>query len=415
MAYKIISKFGKGIKASREQTKRNNNRIKSDSKYRRQEMSRATKVYHDRQKAGLDTSAQNRYIKKLQSYSSGRSSRSSDDRHFRSSVRDNEDIQEKIKELAEAKKRATIAKLDKSRSQALSTLASEEAKIQPMYYDKRNDVSTQSKINAKNFAEYYASTGQNKAGINTQAKIANQASLQRGIGDLKQAEADAFADIEKRRTNINNTYEADVASANAGYDAQLLQSAVNQMNLDRQYKLSQEKFNTNKAIQEAGLTGYYDGNQTLQSKKLNSDEDYRQKTLEMSQSQQQFSQNMATKQFEETIRQNNIKQSNWQQQFSYEQAQDKINNMYKQGQLSIQQRNVALQEAKFASDNDPNSIDNQLKQAKLESTKQDKVASNSLGSAYSAMMASADPHQWLVENGKWLTDDELKTLQKYLP
>jgi hypothetical protein len=31
------------------------------------------------------------------------------------------------------------------------------------------------------------------------------------------------------------------------------------------------------------------------------------------------------------------------------------------------------------------------------------------------MMASADPHQWLVENGKWLTDDELKTLQKYLP
>jgi hypothetical protein len=378
-------------------------------------MSRATKVYHDRQKAGLDTSAQNRYIKKLQSYSSGRSSRSSDDRHFRSSVRDNEDIQEKIKELAEAKKRATIAKLDKSRSQALSTLASEEAKIQPMYYDKRNDVSTQSKINAKNFAEYYASTGQNKAGINTQAKIANQASLQRGIGDLKQAEADAFADIEKRRTNINNTYEADVASANAGYDAQLLQSAVNQMNLDRQYKLSQEKFNTNKAIQEAGLTGYYDGNQTLQSKKLNSDEDYRQKTLEMSQSQQQFSQNMATKQFEETIRQNNIKQSNWQQQFSYEQAQDKINNMYKQGQLSIQQRNVALQEAKFASDNDPNSIDNQLKQAKLESTKQDKVASNSLGSAYSAMMASADPHQWLVENGKWLTDDELKTLQKYLP
>jgi hypothetical protein len=415
MAYKIISKFGKGIKASREQTKRNNNRIKSDSKYRRQEMSRATKVYHDRQKAGLDTSAQNRYIKKLQSYSSGRSSRSSDDRHFRSSVRDNEDIQEKIKELAEAKKRATIAKLDKSRSQALSTLASEEAKIQPMYYDKRNDVSTQSKINAKNFAEYYASTGQNKAGINTQAKIANQASLQRGIGDLKQAEADAFADIEKRRTNINNTYEADVASANAGYDAQLLQSAVNQMNLDRQYKLSQEKFNTNKAIQEAGLTGYYDGNQTLQSKKLNSDEDYRQKTLEMSQSQQQFSQNMATKQFEETIRQNNIKQSNWQQQFSYEQAQDKINNMYKQGQLSIQQRNVALQEAKFASDNDPNSIDNQLKQAKLKTMSQDKVASNSLGSAYSAMMASADPHQWLVENGKWLTDDELKTLQKYLP
>jgi hypothetical protein len=235
-------------------------------------MSRATKVYHDRQKAGLDTSAQNRYIKKLQSYGSSsksRSSRSSDnDRHFRSSGRDNEDIQEKIKELAEAQRRSQISQLDRAKSQALSNLNAEEQKIKPKYYEARRITRAESAEQAKNWGEYLAQRGLTSSGVSGQGELSRMNRLQGNIGELNNQETNAFADIAKRRSDVENAYLNDVNSVNAGIDAQTLQSTINQMNLNRQYNLSLDQYNSNKAFQEAGLTGNYNGQQTLQGRQV---------------------------------------------------------------------------------------------------------------------------------------------------
>ena len=52
-------------------------------------------------------------------------------------------------------------------------------------------------------------------------------------------------------------------------------------------------------------------------------------------------------------------------QQSFQEAQAQIDNAIKRGQLSVSQGNLALQQAKFYADNDPNSIDNQIKQQQL--------------------------------------------------
>jgi hypothetical protein len=40
---------------------------------------------------------------------------------------------------------------------------------------------------------------------------------------------------------------------------------------------------------------------------------------------------------------------------------------------------------------------------------------NTFGAAYSDMMNSGDPEQWLKDNGRYLTQDEIAALSKYLP
>lgn len=192
------------------------------------------------------------------------------------------DYMAEIKRMAELQKQARIAGLTKSRDASLSRLGSEKSTIQPEYYNARNDASTQSKMNARNFAEYYAQNGLNKSGENTQARIANSVALQRNIGNLKQSEAEAFADIARRESDVHNAYNSDVASANAGVEASKMQALINQANADRAYNLQRDDqlFNQghankmydmqyegqkfNQGISEAGLTGYYNGQQTMQ-------------------------------------------------------------------------------------------------------------------------------------------------------
>ncbi|GKX27844.1 hypothetical protein SH1V18_03240 [Vallitalea longa] len=209
-------------------------------------------------------------------------SRSSSRRSSHHSNYSDYDPYEEIKKLQELQKKKAIAALEKAKDNSLSSLTQEERTIKPKYYNARNDLSTQSKMGAKNFKEYYAQNGLNKSGENSQARIANEVALLEGVGNLKEAENDAFSDIERRRTGINNAYESDVAGAKAGAQASTLQALINQYNADRAYNLQKEAqlFNKENAdrtynlqrdsqsfsqgVSEAGLTGYYNGQQTMQ-------------------------------------------------------------------------------------------------------------------------------------------------------
>lgn len=70
--------------------------------------------------------------------------------------------------------------------------------------------------------------------------------------------------------------------------------------------------------------------------------------------------------FEESVRQFNVGQQNWQKEFTFKEMQQKIENALAQKRISIDQAQLALQQARFVADQDANSLDNKIKQAQLE-------------------------------------------------
>lgn len=185
-----------------------------------------------------------------------------------------------IKALSEYQKSSQLAQLQKANQQSLSNLDAEQAKIAPEYYNKRAETSTASQLGAKNYAEFLAQRGQTNSGLADQAELSRNMTLQNNTGSLNTAEINAQANIAKRRTDINNAYANDIAAANAGIDASTMQSLIdaqqryndtklNQANLDRTYNYQVGQDALANARSDAGLTGYYNNNPTMQRQQLN--------------------------------------------------------------------------------------------------------------------------------------------------
>mgnify|MGYP000894043311 CR=1 FL=1 len=251
-------------------------------------------------------------------------------------------VQDMIEELLEAQREQRIAELDAARERALSVLEStygqkktsletaknsyvtnlenalassignldtEQAKVSPYYYDKRNQAAAQSDVGALNFAQFMAGRGI-KGGAGAMPEIYRNAALQGNIGALNQAEAANLAEIERNRSQIQNAYEnnqanvlnnyatdlsgldtdylnskqsmadayeQDIAAANAGISAQGLQAYIDQLNADRMFGLNEaqitgryggtptlaaQQYSFENALNEAGLTGVYRGANT---------------------------------------------------------------------------------------------------------------------------------------------------------
>jgi hypothetical protein len=197
-----------------------------------------------------------------------------------------------IREMIEAQRKARIAELDKARDAALANLESEQSRLQPAYYDARNQAAAQSDLGALNFAQYMASRGV-KGGAAGMPEIYRNAALQGEIGALNRQEQMALDAIERDRTGVLSAYEQDRVAALADLDARALQAQIEQMNTDRQF-----------GLQEASVTGEYQGSPTLQKMMWQSEVEYRNKQLA-------------------------------------------IDAAYKQGQLSLQRAQQAMAAAKF--------------------------------------------------------------------
>ena len=155
----------------------------------------------------------------------------------------NPDIDGYIGKLQQAQEDALVAGLQKAKNNALSTLSSEESKIKPMYYDKRNAVSAGSQLGAKNFAEYLASRGEINSGVNDAATIARESSLQGAIGGLRKQEASDLSDIERRRTGVLNDYEADLAAGRAGLQVSAMEKRINEAQRQRDIAREDSRYN----------------------------------------------------------------------------------------------------------------------------------------------------------------------------
>lgn len=142
-----------------------------------------------------------------------------------------------IQGLADAQKASKVAGLTSARDNALSNLDAESATIKPTYYAKRNAAQAASDVAALNFGQYMANRGI-KGNAGAMPEIYRNAGLQSQIGALNQAEAAANADIARRKTGINNTYESDVAAANAGVDATTMQNLINAYGTSQAQKIA---------------------------------------------------------------------------------------------------------------------------------------------------------------------------------
>ena len=233
-------------------------------------------------------------------------------------------------------KESYITALENALRSNISQLESELAKIQPFYYDKRNEAAASSDIGALNFAQYMASRGVKGAAAGL-PEIYRNAALQQRIGMLDTAEAQDVAEVERTRSDVQREYEANLANvlknyasdlqaledyylrqksglgsafeqdrlaALAGIDAQRLQAMVEQMNRDRQF-----------GLQEGQLMGMYKGKPTLEMQQFQFDKEFREKQFEADQ--------------------------------RYRNRQLAIESAYRQGQISAQQAQSALAQAKF--------------------------------------------------------------------
>lgn len=158
------------------------------------------------------------------------------------------------KQLAEQQRKAQIAKLENAYKADLSGLEQERTKIQPKYYEQRDIASTQSQLGARNLAEYIAQRGQTNTGYATAQEVNRQMNLGSTLGQLGKAEAESFADIERRKQQLGQAYQSDLASAEAGIQSQLLQNLINQRQQDIQ--------------NQAQYLGTYGGQATMQGQQL---------------------------------------------------------------------------------------------------------------------------------------------------
>lgn len=162
------------------------------------------------------------------------------------------DTQAKMQAMQDAARQRLYAGFDKSKNAALSNISAERTKVQPRFSQARNDVAVQGQMQAQNFAEYIANRGLRNSGENDQARLMQNVGLQNQIGGLRQQESQAYTDLDRRTTDVENAYQSDMSAAEAGLQSDYLKNTIDQYNQDRNY-----------GVNMAGITGVYDGQRTL--------------------------------------------------------------------------------------------------------------------------------------------------------
>lgn len=143
--------------------------------------------------------------------------------------------QDYIEGLRQAQIAANVASLDKAKASALSSLDAERAKIEPAAYANRNAANVTMNNTNRSWDDFLAAKGLNSSGIAGQGFMTTQNQYQGQIGAINRDASNQQADINRRVTDVNNTYAADLAAAHAGAQATALQNLISQYNADRTF------------------------------------------------------------------------------------------------------------------------------------------------------------------------------------
>ena len=168
--------------------------------------------------------------------------------------------EEDLNRLKTAQRDAAIADLQNTRNQALSNLEAERNQNAALYNQQRSTANAQNRLSARNFQEYLAQTGRANSGLSAQARMQNANNLATSINNLNLGEAGALADINRRTSLANDTYNTGLAGANAQIEANYIQNLLNERDKELQRQLQERQFqeqirqfNENLALQRAQL------------------------------------------------------------------------------------------------------------------------------------------------------------------
>lgn len=148
-----------------------------------------------------------------------------------------------LNKIKEAQKQSAIADLENTRNQTLSDLQAEQENNARNYASQRNQANVQNQLAAKNFKEFLVNTGRSNSGILPQYEMNRQNNLQRSINDLNSAENIALADIGRRNTLANQTYNTGLQSANANIEATYLSNLLAQQQAAWEREMQEKQFN----------------------------------------------------------------------------------------------------------------------------------------------------------------------------
>ena len=249
-------------------------------------------------------------------------------------------IRDYINEMLEAQRAARIAALDKAYQQALASLAEQEARLPQRYYQAANQATAQADIARLNHAQYMAGQGIRGAAA-ALPEVYRNVALQGQIGSLEQQKQQALDALARDRAGLASAYESDKLAALADIDARGLEAFINQLNADRLFGLQEAGLTGlyqgrptlaaqnqafNQRVTEAGLTGMYNGQPTFDYQKWLADTEYKNRTLE------------------ENIRQFNKEYGLKLEELDIERARNEIDKKYKEGLLSQDAAKQAMAE-----------------------------------------------------------------------
>ena len=129
---------------------------------------------------------------------------------------------------ADYQKQMKQQELQKARAKALSSLNAEEQATNQAYANQIKQTGTNSDIALKNYFENVANRGQTYSGSTAQGELAHNIAKQNNISALQTAQANALADIARRRQLAEQGYIDDLQSATNAIDLEVLKNRMEQ-------------------------------------------------------------------------------------------------------------------------------------------------------------------------------------------
>lgn len=209
-------------------------------------------------------------------------------------------IADMIRQQSESNKASIAAQLQKTRDLAVSGYNQKIGGLQGAYQPLRDSQDFQGAKNVNATNEQMANMGITNSGDAITAQIQNRVGNENALNSLNQQQQSDKTNFENLIANANNAYNSDLTSSNAGIDAQALNQLITQSNADRSFNYNASRdtigdnrynaetsynqgrdvvadnryndttaYNRNQdviqnGINEAGITGMYNGVQTMQ-------------------------------------------------------------------------------------------------------------------------------------------------------
>lgn len=154
--------------------------------------------------------------------------------------------QDRITDMFNSQREATLARLRESYAQQHDTLAHEESKVAPAYHDARGQVHTAGQQAARRLSELLRTQA---TGDHAQAQLTQSVTTQQGMTDLQRQERQTMDEFGRQRLGLQRQEQSDINASMAQLDAQksqaLLQDFYHQMQMDMQQQqldLSRDTF-----------------------------------------------------------------------------------------------------------------------------------------------------------------------------